>query len=163
MRPTRDTNTAARRGQEGIVEAGRERDSKQWLNGIMHKCQAIYSAPSQATRSAQRRAHPHYDRQCQHEILNHFSICTWVNECFDMSLCSPSPHLWLWQRQPSSLNESPTNDDEVIEGGVGSRRGRLGFSIWHNELSEISCAFACLHHGWLRSNSAWNINEYVID
>lgn len=39
MCPTRDTNTAGK----GVVEKGKMR-GRQWLNGIMHKCQAIYSA-----------------------------------------------------------------------------------------------------------------------
>lgn len=103
----------------------------QWLNGIMHKCQAIYSAPLGAVHAtlcsiSAAHSHPHYDRQCQHELLNHLSICTslrvfWYDPPSLPSLPTLSLDL-LQQLQPSSLKESPTNDDEVIGAG---RRGAL--------------------------------------
>lgn len=142
---------------------------RQWLSGIMHKCQAIYSAPLGAVHAtlcsiSAAHSHPHYDRQCQHELLNHLSICTSLRVFWYGPPSLPSPPTLsldlLQQLQPSSLKESPTNDDEVI--GEEQKR-RLGFTIWHNELSEISCALTALHSGWVRAICANYIHETVRD
>lgn len=100
----------------------------------------------------------------RHELLNHFTMCTssrslWV---FWLYKQVPFPRLYpVSDANPVPLKESPTNDDVVIGWGAGKPAlwcSDIGFSIWHNELSEISC-LAHLHHGWLSANRATNIRE----